>query len=118
MNKPIEKKISTTAIRLNKFIADSGVCSRRKADELISAGKVKVNGQVIIELGVKINPARDKVFVNDRQVVNLDRLVYIIFNKPKDCITTASDERGRTTILDYVRVRERVFPIEIGRAHV
>ena len=107
-----EKKTSTTGgIRLNKFIAEAGVCSRRQADEFILEGKVNVNGKLVTELGVKINPIRDKVFVNGRQAVNLDRHVYIVFNKPKDCITTASDERNRTTIMDYVKVRERIFPI-------
>jgi len=106
-----QRLLSAEGIRINKFIAEAGVCSRRKADELIAQGMVKVNGQVVTELGLKINPSRDKVFVNDRQAVNLDRLVYIIFNKPKDCITTASDERGRMTVMDYVKVRERIFPI-------
>jgi len=98
-------------IRLNKFIANAGLCSRRKADELIQSGKVNVGGRIVTNLGIKINPLRDKVFVNHRQVVVMDRPVYIVFNKPKDCITTASDERGRTTVMDYVRLKERVFPV-------
>ena len=98
-------------VRLNKFIANAGVCSRRKADALIQEGKVNVNGKIVVDLGVKINPARDKVFVNHKQVVMLDEPIYILFNKPKDCITTASDERGRTTIMDYVQVKQRIFPV-------
>ncbi|MBI4547680.1 MAG: rRNA pseudouridine synthase [Ignavibacteriae bacterium] len=98
-------------MRLNKFLASAGIASRRKADEFIQAGKVKVNGKIVTSLGVKIDPARDKVSVNGKQVAVLDESVYIVFNKPKDCITTAHDERGRTTVMDYVRVRERVFPI-------
>ncbi|MBI3190015.1 MAG: rRNA pseudouridine synthase [Ignavibacteriales bacterium] len=105
------QKTNFGTVRLNKFIADAGLCSRRKADELISEGKVKINGSVVTELGTKVHTERDKVFVNGRQVVNLDEPVYIAFNKPKDCITTASDERGRTTVMDYVKVRERIFPI-------
>lgn len=106
-----EFKMPKGLVRLNKFIADAGVCSRRKADELISEGKVKINGTVVTELGTKVQTERDKVFVNGKQVVNLDKLVYIAFHKPKDCITTASDERGRPTVMDYVKVRERIFPI-------
>ena len=98
-------------VRLNKYLSTAGVCSRRKADEMIQEGKVKVNGSAVTNLGVKIDPSCDQVFVNGKQVVNLDEPVYIVFNKPKDCITTASDERGRTTVMDYVRVKERVYPI-------
>ena len=98
-------------VRLNKFIADTGECSRRKADELIQNGTVRVNGKVVTQLGVKIDPASDKVFVNEKQVSILDEPVYILFNKPKDCITTASDERGRTTVIDYVHLRQRVYPV-------
>lgn len=107
-----QKKTSDThLVRLNKFIASAGVASRRKADKLIQEGKVKVNGKVVVELGVKIDPEKDKVIVNGKQATILDEPVYILFNKPKDCITTASDERGRMTVLDYVRVKQRVFPI-------
>jgi pseudouridine synthase len=98
-------------MRLNKFLATAGITSRRKADELIAEGKVRVNGEVVASLGVKIDPARDKVFVNQKQVTILDDLVYLVMNKPHDCITTASDERGRATVMDFVRVRERVFPV-------
>ncbi len=104
-------KSDANRVRLNKFIADCGVASRRKADILISEGKVKVNGKIVTELGFKINPISDKVFVNGKQIVKLNKPVYIVFNKPKDCITTTKDEKGRTTVLDYVKVRERIFPI-------
>lgn len=98
-------------VRLNKFIAHAGVCSRRKADELIRSGKVHVNGKSVSNLGMRIDPRKDVVFVNEKQVVMLDEPVYIVLNKPRDCITTASDERGRATVMDYVHVRERVFPV-------
>jgi 23S rRNA pseudouridine2605 synthase len=98
-------------IRLNKFLASAGIASRRKADEMIEQGRVRVNGKVVTSLGVKIDPTRDKVFVDHKQVTVLDEPVYIVFNKPKDAITTASDEHGRTTVMDYVRVKQRVFPI-------
>ena len=99
------------SVRLNKFIADAGICSRRRADDLIRSGKVRVNGKVVTDMGVKINPAGDTVFVNEMQAVRLDESVYIVFNKPKDCITTSSDERARTTVMDYVRLKERVYPV-------
>lgn len=99
------------SIRLNKFLASAGVTSRRKADALILEGRVKINGKVVTSLGVKIAASRDTIFVDGKQVSILDEQVYIVFNKPKDCITTMSDERGRTTVMDYVRVRTRVFPV-------
>lgn len=98
-------------IRLNKYIADCGVASRRKADELILNGRVALNGKVCIMLGTKINPLKDKVFVDGKEVVPLDKPIYIVLNKPKDCITTTKDERGRTTVLDYVRLKQRIFPV-------
>jgi 23S rRNA pseudouridine2605 synthase len=97
--------------RLNKYLSMAGIASRRKADEMIQEGKVTVNGETVMSLGVKIDPSRDKVFVNGKELVILDEAVYIVFNKPKDCITTVKDERGRTTIFDYVKVKERVYPI-------
>ena len=102
---------SATPVRLNKYLSDAGVCSRRKADELIAAGRVAVNGKPVVTLGVKVDPARDKIFVDGRQAVVLDEPVYLLLNKPHDCITTAKDERGRRTVMHYVRVRERVFPV-------
>ncbi|MBI1807576.1 MAG: rRNA pseudouridine synthase [Ignavibacteria bacterium] len=98
-------------VRLNKFLSTAGIASRRKADELIEEGRIKVNGKVVTSLGTKIDPARDKVFFNEKQVVLLDEPVYIVFNKPKDCITTMSDERGRATVMDYLRLKQRIFPI-------
>lgn len=104
-------KIEIRLVRLNKFIADCGLASRRKADTLIEEGRVKVNDKIKTELGFKINPTRDKVFVDGKQAVKLDKPVYIVFNKPKDCITTTKDEKGRTSVLDYVKVRDRIYPI-------
>jgi len=101
----------SNSIRLNKYLSIAGIASRRTADELITSGKITVNKIRVTELGTKINPESDKVFYNGKQVVILDKPVYIVFNKPKDCITTLDDERGRSTILDYVKVRQRVFPI-------
>lgn len=98
-------------LRLNRFLALAGVGSRRRNDELILTGAVRVNGAVVKELGSKVDPLHDHVTVNGKPVAPAQRLLYILFNKPKDCITTLSDERGRTTVLDYVRIRERVYPV-------
>jgi len=98
-------------IRLNKFLANAGIASRRKADQMIVEGKVKLNGRIVTDLGVKVDPRKDRIFVEGKQVVLLDEPVYIVFNKPKDCISTSSDERGRTTILDYVKVKQRIFSV-------
>jgi 23S rRNA pseudouridine2605 synthase len=96
---------------LNKFLSMAGFTSRRKADELIRDGSITVNGEVVLDLGHKIDPQKDIVFVHGRQISLVRDYVYLLFNKPKDTITTMSDERGRKTVLDYVHVKERVFPI-------
>lgn len=98
-------------LRLNRYLALAGVGSRRKNDELILSGVVKINNRVVTELGTKVNVARDRVSVNGNPVEIVHKYLYILFNKPKDCITTLSDEKGRTTVLKYVRVRHRVFPV-------
>jgi len=104
-------RIHKEDIRLNKFLAMAGVGSRRSNDELIVSGIVRVNGKKIDELGSKVDPNGDIVTVNGNPVHVAQHNVYILLNKPKDCITTLSDEKDRTTVLDYVRVRQRVFPI-------
>ena len=86
--------------RLNKYISSSGICSRRKADELIEAGKVKVNGNVVSELGFQISP-KDKVTIDDKLIKPL-KLEYYRFYKPAGYITTADDEKGRKTIYDVI----------------
>jgi 23S rRNA pseudouridine2605 synthase len=96
--------------RLQKVISRAGVASRRQAEELILAGKVKVNEQVVTELGVKVS-SRDKVKV-DGKLIRRENPVYLLFYKPKGVITTTKDERGRKTVLDYLpRVKERVYPV-------
>lgn len=97
-------------IRLNKFLADSGVASRRKSDELISKGFVTVNGKVVTEMGLKINPY-DKISVSGKPVSNKSKPVYFLLNKPKDYLTTTDDEQGRKTVLDLIKSPSRVFPI-------
>ena len=89
----------------------AGIGSRRKNDELIAAGAVQVNGRVVRELGSQVRPGKDRVAVNGQPVHIQEKLVYILLNKPKDAITTMSDERDRTTVMNYVRVRQRVYPV-------
>lgn len=98
-------------IRLNKFMANAGICSRREADEFIQKGLVKINGQVVTELGVKIS--HSDVVEYDDKVVAMERKCYILLNKPKDCVTTSDDPEGRLTVLDLVKgaCDERIYPV-------
>ena len=98
-------------IRLNKFMANAGLCSRREADEFIQQGLVKVNGQVVTELGTKIS--HDDTVEYDEKVVALESKCYILLNKPKDCVNTSDDPNGRTTVLDLVKgaCNERIYPV-------
>ena len=98
-------------LRLNKYMANSGICSRREADEYITGGKVKVNGEVVTELGTKIT--RNDVVEYDGKVVTPERKCYVLLNKPKDCVTTNDDPNGRTTVLDIVKgaCQERIYPV-------
>ena len=98
-------------IRLNKFMANSGICSRREADEKIAAGEVTVNDVVVTELGTKIN--RDDVVKIGDKVVTPERKCYVLLNKPKDCVTTSDDPNGRLTVLDVVKgaCQERIYPV-------
>jgi 23S rRNA pseudouridine2605 synthase len=105
-----EPKKEARGIRLNKFIADSGYCSRRKADDLIEGGSVKVNQKTITALGTIV--ASDAFVTIDGDPIKASgRHVYILLNKPKDVITTTSDELSRKTVMDIVHSRERVFPV-------
>ncbi len=99
-------------MRLNKYIAHCGICSRRQAAEHVKAGLVTVNGQQITEPGVEVQP-NDRVTFKGEIIRPEDRKVYILMNKPKNVITTADDDKGRTTVLDLLqgRIRERVYPV-------
>ncbi|MCK9343572.1 MAG: pseudouridine synthase [Massilibacteroides sp.] len=98
-------------IRLNKFLANAGVCSRREADELIKNGAIKVNGVVITELGTKIT-RQDKV-VHNREQVYIESKLYVLLNKPKNCVTTSDDPQERLTVMDLVKnaCTERIYPV-------
>lgn len=99
-------------IRLNRYISNAGICSRRKADELISAGVVSVNGEVIAELGYKVDPAKDVVKYNG-ETLRREKMVYVLLNKPKDYITTTDDPQERRTVMHLVEKasKERIYPI-------
>lgn len=98
-------------IRLNKFLANAGVCSRREADEFITAGVVSVNGTVVTELGTKVKRT-DEVKLHE-QPVSIERKVYVLLNKPKDYVTTSDDPQNRKTVMDLVKnvCRERIYPV-------
>lgn len=98
-------------IRLQKFLADSGVASRRKSEEYILDGRIKINGQIVTELGTKVNPNVDVVEFDDIEVMPSEKYVYILLNKPIGVVTTAEDQFGRDTVLDLVKVKERVVPV-------
>lgn len=99
-------------MRLNKFLANSNICSRREADEFIASGVVSVNGQIVTELGTKIIPAIDKVLFHN-EPVSIDKKVYILLNKPKNVITSSDDPKERKTVLDLIQgaCSERVYPV-------
>ena len=101
----------TKPIRLNKFLANAGICSRREADDFIQAGVITVNGQVVDNLGVKVLPT-DEVRFHD-QPVRRERKVYILLNKPKNTVTTTDDPQERHTVIDIVRsaCAERIYPV-------
>ena len=98
-------------IRLNKFLANAGICSRREADEYIQAGVVSVNGEVVKELGTKIKRGDEVKF--HEQPVSIERKIYVLLNKPKDCVTTTDDPQARKTVMDIVRnaCPERIYPV-------
>ncbi len=95
-------------MRINKFIAECGITSRRGADELIKQGVVSVNGKITTELGLDVNPDVDKVFVQGKRVKLVNRQVYIMFYKPKGVICSASDEHGRKTVYDYLDIKQKL----------
>src|SRR3984885_7115057 len=91
----------TEPVRLQRYLAAAGVAARRKAEQLITAGRVKVNGKIVTVLGTKIDPDNDSITVDGEAVVALDHF-YVLLNKPKACITAVSDDRGRPTVMDYL----------------
>lgn len=99
-------------MRINRYIASSGIASRRAAEELIKQGKIKVNNKVVVDLATEINEDNDTVLYDGKRIKPVGNFTYMMFYKPKGCVTTASDEKGRKTIYDYIDVKDkRLFPI-------
>lgn len=99
-------------VRLQKFMAECGVASRRKCEELILQGKVKVNGKTVSELGIKVNPKKDQVTFNGTKIQIEEDKVYILLNKPIDYVTTAHDQFERKNVLELVKgVNKRIVPV-------
>ncbi len=98
-------------IRLNKFLASAGVASRRKCDELITAGKIKVNGNVTTTLGLQVDDEKDEVAFEDTIVYPVEKKIYIVINKPVGFVSTVKDEHDRKTVIDLIPLSERIFPI-------
>jgi len=98
-------------VRLQKWLAQSGVASRRKAEEMILAGRVSVNGVVITELGAKANPQKDKLAVDGNAVDALQDKAYIMLHKPEGVVTTVTDPFERATVMDYVPANPRLYPV-------
>ena len=97
--------------RLQKYLANNGIAARRKCEELILQGRVQVNGVTVTELGTKINPEKDKIKFDGKDIKQAKKLVYILLNKPIGYVTTADDQFGRDTVLDLVKVKERIVPV-------
>lgn len=98
-------------IRLQKYLADAGIASRRKAEQLILQGRVSVNGKVVTELGTKIMPNKDKVVYHNKEVLVQQEEVYILLNKPIGYVTTVKDQFNRDSVLDLVKIKKRLVPV-------
>lgn len=110
-NKPSQKKTESTGIRLNKYISNSGICSRREADTYIEHGSVTINGKLVTEMGYKVQPNDEVRF--DGTLISMEKKRYIILNKPKNYITTMEDDRGRKTVMELINnaTKERIYPV-------
>ena len=98
-------------VRLQKYMASCGLASRRKCEEYILQGKVKVNGKTVTELGTKIIPNKDKVEFEGKEIKSEEKNIYILLNKPIGYVTTAKDQFGRDSVLDLVKIKERIVPV-------
>lgn len=96
--------------RLNKFLSECGIASRRKSDELIAQGRVSVNGKIITELGFQVDENNDEIKL-DGERIRAEKKVYFLLHKPKGTVTTTDDEKGRKTVLQYIRTKEKIFPV-------
>ncbi len=108
----MKKESKGAEVRINRFLAICGIASRRAADQLVLEGRVMVNGTVVTQPGIRVNPSRDEVIVDGKRFAEPEqRKVYILFNKPRNVITTSKDEKEREMVLDYIDVEERVYPV-------
>ncbi len=99
-------------MRLQKFLADAGIASRRKAEELIAAGRVEVNGQTVREMGFLVDPQKDEVKYLNKVIRPAKKRIYLMLHKPAGCVSTCHDENGRETVMKYVKnVKERLYPV-------
>ena len=99
-------------MRLNKFIVESGIASRRKADQLINDGRVKVNDQTVTTMGITVNPETDRIMVDGRLITQIDSFEYLILNKPPGFLTTVKDPFGRPTVMNLLpKLKSRVYPV-------
>jgi len=103
--------MSENTVRLNKYISNSGYTSRRKADDLIFSGRVKVNNKVEKNPGYRVNPDNDEVIVEGNSISSKEKLVYIALNKPENIISSADDQFDRKTVVDLVDIKERIYPV-------
>jgi 23S rRNA pseudouridine2605 synthase/16S rRNA pseudouridine516 synthase len=108
----MKRKVEEQNVRINKYLAMCGVASRRAADQMLVEGKVAVNGSIVTEPGLRVDPKKDEVVVEGRMLARPEaNKVYILFNKPRNVITTSHDELDRQQVLDFIDVKERVFPV-------
>lgn len=98
-------------LRLQKYLANQGICSRRKAEEYIKEGVVKVNGKVVTELGTKINPEQDEIIFKGNKIAKVQKKIYILLNKPIGYVTTTKDQFDRDTVLDLIHIEEKILPV-------
>ncbi len=98
-------------LRIAKYISQAGYASRRAAEELIKEGKVRVNGNIISDLGHDVDEIGDTVYVGRQKLSLVSKKIYLMFNKPCGCVSTCKDDKGRKTVLDYINVQERIYPI-------
>ena len=111
-NKKCDKEEIMEEIRLQKYMADCGIASRRKCEEYILEGRVKVNGKIQSRLGAKINPKKDEVWFDGKKIGEQEEKVYILLNKPIDYVTTANDQFGRKNVLELIKgVNKRIVPV-------
>ena len=110
--KPAQETNESEDMRLNRYLAHSGVSSRRKADEIIKEGKVKVNGNVVVEMGYRVQPG-DVVTLDDKVLNPVKKFIYLLMNKPHNVISTSDDEKDRRTVLDLAKeyTSERIYPV-------